>query len=284
VVVLYLALCLQDAKLTLYSGQHKIKIPNIMAQNYKHQRALGLVALLPYLVQAVLGDGSLHRFAPVPLTLKPVALDVACPLPVDDNAVQSSPWTHPPECEHTTDGTVKYCTYTNANHGPRGWSIITTPENAANSASFLIQQLNVSSSRDPPYKMVDIPGKGKGLVATRPIKRYEEILVEHAPMLVDIAFTVKVQATRGYRLLHAAVDRLSDPTSVRELGKSNGLAKDEVENILRTNAFNTPMDGVPHIALYPTVSVGLSMFRSLTRRGTDLRIENQPRLQSKVSL
>ena len=232
-----------------------------MARSYMHQRALRLVALLLYLVQVVLGHGLLHRYASIPLTLKPVALDVVCPLAVDDSAVHSSPWTHPPECEHTTDGTVKYCAYTNSHHGPRGWSIITTPETAANSASFLTQQLNVSSSRDLPYEMVDIPGKGKGLVATRPIKRHEEILVEHAAMLVDIAFTVNVQATRGYRLLHAAVDRLSDPTSVWELGKSNGLAKDEVENILRTNAFNTPMDGVPHIALYPTVSVGVPMRR-----------------------
>ncbi|EAQ83102.1 hypothetical protein CHGG_10920 [Chaetomium globosum CBS 148.51] len=225
-----------------------------MASGPKHQRALGIVTLLPCLFQVVLGHGSLHEYGSVPLTLRPVAVDVTCPLPVDDNAVQSSPWTHPPECEHTTDGTVKYCAYTNSNHGPRGWSIITTPETAANSASFLTQQLNVSSSRDAPYKMVDIPGKGKGIVATRPIKQYEEILVEHAAMLVDIAFTVKVQATRGYRLLHAAVDRLSDPVSVLELGKSNGLAQDEVENILRTNAFNTPMEGVPHLALYPTVS------------------------------
>ncbi|KAH6623778.1 hypothetical protein F5144DRAFT_623646 [Chaetomium tenue] len=225
-----------------------------MASGPKHQRALGLVALLPCLFQAVLAHGSLHEYSSVPLTLRPRALDIACPLPVDDSAVESSPWTHPPECEHTTDGTAKYCAYTNSNHGPRGWSIITTPETAANSASFLTQQLNVSSSRNAPYKMVDIPGRGKGIVATRPIKQYEEILVEHAAMLVDIAFTVKVQATRGYRLLHAAVDRLSDPVSVWELGKSNGLAQDEVENILRTNAFNTPMDGLPHLALYPTVS------------------------------
>ncbi|KAK3291920.1 uncharacterized protein B0H64DRAFT_329754 [Chaetomium fimeti] len=226
-----------------------------MPRNSKHHRALGLVTVLPLLFQAVLGHGSLHEhLASVPLTLRSVSLDVACPLPVDDNAVQSSPWTHPPQCEHTTDGTAKYCAYTNSHHGPRGWSIITTPETAANSASFLTQQLNTTSSRDAPYKMVDIPGKGKGLVATRPIKRHEEILLEHASMLVDLAFTVKVKATLGYRLLHAAVDRLSDPDSVRELGQTNGLAKDKVENILRTNAFHTPMDGVPHIALYPTVS------------------------------
>lgn len=68
-------------------------------------------------------------------------------------------------------------------------------------------------------------------------------------------FTTEVSAFLGYRLLHAAVDQLADPDSVLELEQSNGYARDEVENILRTNAFNTPLGGDPHIALYPVVSV-----------------------------
>jgi hypothetical protein len=102
---------------------------------------------------------------------------------------------------------------------------------------------------------VDVPGKGKGLVAVRPIKQYEEILVDYATLLVDIDFTTKVPAFLGYRLLHAAVDRLSDPASILDLGQSNGFAQDVVENVIRTNAFHTPLGGVPHLALYPTVSV-----------------------------
>ncbi|KAK4038063.1 SET domain-containing protein 5 [Parachaetomium inaequale] len=227
----------------------------------KRQQALVLLTVFPCLAQAVLGHGSLNEYsASTPLTLRPLALDVACPLPVDDNA------THPPECEHSTDTTAKYCANTNSRHGPRGWSIITTPETAANSVSFLNQHLNTSryaSLRDTPYKLIDVPGKGKGLVATRPIKQYEEILLDYATLLVDIMFTTKVSAFLGYRLLHAAVDRLSDPASVLELGQSNGYARDSVENILRTNAFGTLLGGVPHIGLYPMVSVRTRMAMSI---------------------
>jgi hypothetical protein len=263
----------------------------------RNQRARGLVALLSYLAQGVLGGGLLNEYsASVPLALRPLALDVACPLPVDDRAAAAwpslgSPWTHPPECEPSTDRTVKYCTYTNSRHGSRGWSILTTPETAANSVSFLNLQLNTTTSRagagsrDAPYKLVDIPGKGKGLVATRPIKQYDEIVLDYATIMVDIMFTTKVSAFIGYRLLHAAVEQLADPASVLGLGQSSGHARDTVENILRTNAFSTQLGGVPHIALYPTVSVRVHpspRFVSMLAR-LILGIENQPRLQAKVS-
>jgi hypothetical protein len=193
---------------------------------------------------------------------------------VDDSAAAAwpslgSPWTHPPECEPSIDRTVKYCTYTNSRHGSRGWSVLTTPETAANSASFLNLRLNTTASRagagsrDAPYKLVDIPGKGKGLVATRAIKQYDEILLDYATVMVDIMFTTKVSAFIGYRLLRAAVEQLADPASVLELDQSNEHAQDTVENILRTNAFSAQLGGVPHIALYPTVSVrsyGLGVF------------------------
>ena len=120
----------------------------------------------------------------------------------------------------------------------------------------------LAGSRDAPYKFVDIPGKGKGLIAMRPIKRYDEILLDYATLLVDISFTTAVPAFLGYRLLHAAVDRLSDPASILDLGKSNGFAQDDVENVLRTNAFHTMVRGSPHIALYPAVSVRVLKFLS----------------------
>jgi hypothetical protein len=193
---------------------------------------------------------------------------VACPLPVDDSAAAAwpslgSPWTHPPECEPSIDRTAKYCTYTNSRHGSRGWSVVTTPETAANSASFLNLRLNTTAasragaggSQDAPYKLVDMAGKGMGLVATRPIKQYDEIVLDYATVMVDLMFTTKVSAFIGYRLLHAAVEQLADPASVLELDQTNEHAQDTVENILRTNAFNTQLGGVPHLAVYPTVSV-----------------------------
>ncbi|KAL2268232.1 hypothetical protein VTJ83DRAFT_3078 [Remersonia thermophila] len=226
------------------------------------QRALCLAALL---LPAHAGT-----IVPTPPTLQPADLDVTCPLPIDDQPAArpslTSPWTHPPLCVPSTDGTTKFCVYTNSRHGPRGWSILTTPETAADSVWLLNRALNdtdrttttaavAARSREPPaYRVVDIAGKGKGVVTTRKVAKYEEILVDHATFLVDILFTTQVPAFRGYRLLHAAVNQLADPESVLTLGQSNPLARDQVENILRTNGFSTKLGGAPHIALYPVVS------------------------------
>ncbi|GAB1317386.1 SET domain-containing protein [Madurella fahalii] len=225
-------------------------------------KMLGHTTLLPLLTQALLAQASLNECpVSVPITLNSAASNVACPLPVDDISEVwlpgASPWTHPPECVYTAGKAAKYCAYTNSRHGSRGWSIITSPETAADNIGFLNMPLNSSRRtglRDAPYKIVDIPGKGKGLVATRRIKRYQEILVDYATVLVDIAFTTKVPAFQGYRLLHSAVNQLSDPDSVLELDGSSEFAQDRVENVLRTNSFHTNLGGVPHMAVYPAVS------------------------------
>lgn len=212
-----------------------------------------------------------------PFTLHPTDLDITCPLPLEDSdrptvSITSSPWTHPPTCEYTVDKKTKYCVYTNSRHGSRGWSIIATPETAADSAWMLNHAVNNSATpvsfpgipggqqrcgtaAGEKYTMVDIPGKGKGLVATRKIARYEEILVDYATIMVDVMFTSEVPAFKGYKLLHKSVAQLQDPGSVLGLGKSNPLARDDVENILRTNAFSTELGGRKHIALFPIVSV-----------------------------
>lgn len=208
----------------------------------------------------------------VPAALKPRD-GGACPLPIDDDdddedndwLARGAPWTHRPECERTTDGAAKYCAYTNSRHGARGWSIVTSPQTAADSVGLLdshvphvAQQAGANASdAGAPYEVVDVPGKGKGkgLVARRRIRRDEEVLVDYATLLVDVAVARAVPASRGYRLLHAAVDRLADPGSVRGLARSSALARDDVENVLRTNAFRALVGGVPHMALYPAVSV-----------------------------
>jgi len=238
-----------------------------MAAPRGNPRVLGLTTLLLPLAQVVLAHQLFDKcFVPAALPLSLSVPELACPSLEDSHEAtwlsQGSPWTHPPECEHSKDGTTQYCAYTNAGHGSRGWSIITTPETAADSVAFLSKMQNTSrarTSQEAAYKVVDIPGKGKGLVATRAIKQYEEILLDYATVMVDIMFTTEVPAILGYRLLHAAVDRLSDPASVLELGQNNGFAQDTVENILRTNAFHTPIGAVPHIALYPTVSVSMAV-------------------------
>lgn len=108
------------------------------------------------------------------------------------------------------------------------------------------------------YKVVTIPGKGKGVIATKEIKQWEEILLDYATLVVDVGFTVEVNALRGYRLLHKAVEQMGDGgNGVMELGKSSEHAQDVVENVLRTNAFSTRVGEGDYMAVYPTVSVSL---------------------------
>lgn len=160
--------------------------------------------------------------------------------------------------------TRKYCVYTNSHHEARGVSVISTPETAAAMIELLDEKTNSTEAvlqrakelnYDPPWKVVEMPDKGFGVVATRKIKRYEEIMIDHATLLIDVKFASVVQAFKGYRLLHLAADQLRDAESIYSLAQSSELASDEVENVVRTNSFATSLGGQDdHMAVYPLVS------------------------------
>lgn len=191
-----------------------------------------------------------------------------CPSPINEKVLSEpsrwSPWTHAPECVNATGrpGT-EYCVYTNSRHGIGGMSLITTPETAAASID-LLDEIEYPHPRGNsagngsdrwPYKIVDMPGKGKGVVATRVIKQYEELMVDYASLVVDLVFPQALNREVGYDLLHTATDQLSDPRRVLTLGQSSSVAQDAIENVLRTNAFHTVLADREHMALFPDVSV-----------------------------
>ncbi|KAI0376022.1 SET domain-containing protein [Hypomontagnella monticulosa] len=190
---------------------------------------------------------------------------LGCPHPVDTSTAQEpidwSPWTHPPEClpaELSPD--TKYCVFTNSQHGNGGVSLITTPEIAADSADILNDsgythmKSFVNNSAGVAYEVGDIPGKGKGLIATRRIGRAEVIMADWAALIVNLNFPTSVRRMKGYRLLHRATDQLSDPDMVLELAHRSSVSSDILEDILRTNAFSYTLGEDSHMALYPQVS------------------------------
>ncbi|KAM7192440.1 SET domain containing protein [Rhypophila sp. PSN 637] len=222
-----------------------------------------------------------------------------CPLPIDDTTAQEdnplsySPWSHIPTCvmadpklsARKSVPTRKYCVFTNSHHEARGVSIITTPETAASMISLLDEKTNstaalMSRSKelafDPPWKIMEMPNKGGlGVIATRKIKRYEEIMIDHATMLLDIKFASVVLAFKGYRLLHLAADQLRDPDSIYSLAKSTEMAADEVENVVRTNSFSTTLGGdEDHMAIYPLVSVCYNFTPFSEVKCLDMRINH----------
>ncbi|KAI1761147.1 SET domain-containing protein [Hypoxylon sp. FL1150] len=224
-------------------------------------------------LEVIVGSG-FYRGIPIPTRIGQCSLDIPsalqpqksseCSHLVDEDVahlpIDYSPWTHAIDCMHVPKSPdTKYCVFSNSRHGNGGVSIVTTPEIAANEIEMLndsgdthFRSANISA--EPAWKVVDIPGKGKGVVATRHIKRSEAVMADWASLVVHLDFPTSVKRLEGYRHLHIAVDQLSGPDRVLGLARSSTFSNDIVEDVLRTNAFSYPLSGEYHMALYPDVS------------------------------
>ncbi|KAF2800254.1 SET domain-containing protein [Melanomma pulvis-pyrius CBS 109.77] len=193
-----------------------------------------------------------------------------------------APWSHKPHCKTSASLSSlnqKYCAFTSNTTGANGLSIITTPSLAETAAPFFSEDpLSHFLTQDqaeylyynaPPYEIVDhIPGKGKGVVATRLIKKYETFMVDQATVVMDLALEKSMGAPENLELLRTAVQRLRRPESVSGLsGKHNGAKDGEgkeeeaedvtggfEEDIMMTNAFGTTVAGESFRGLFPLVS------------------------------
>lgn len=209
------------------------------------------------------------------LTNPPHALrhdtQLRCPPPIDETIgslpVDWSPWTHRPECvDAESDPTTKYCVYSNSRHGSQGISILTKPKTAADSAGMLNEEFHGGhgiNSTTPSYAIVNIPGKGKGVVATRKISRAEAFMTDWASVVLDLSFPKAVQQQVGHQYLHLAAEQLADPDRVLGLGRSSTKAVDIMEDILGTNSFSYTLGGDSHMALYPEVAVSPTSNRGM---------------------
>lgn len=217
-----------------------------------------------------------------------------CPALLDEETARArgpaawSPWTHAPVCTTDTNATnittadgqkqqpkQKFCVYTNSRHGIGGMSVITTPEAASVSIDLLNEEMprlrksmlntatvdkgnNNDNNTQPAYEIVDLPGKGKGVLATRRIAQYEVFMVDYAALVVDMQVPETVAREEGYRLLSLAAAQVSDPSRVLDLAQTSTAARNPVENVLRSNAFDTLLGGeeASHMALFPDLAVG----------------------------
>ncbi|GAP86997.1 putative mannose-6-phosphate isomerase-like protein [Rosellinia necatrix] len=185
-----------------------------------------------------------------------------CPPPIDETigsqAVDWSPWTHRPGCvDAEKDPGLKYCVYSNSRHGYQGISIITKPKTAADSAGMLNEEFpggHSINTTTPSYAIVDMPLKGKGVVATRKIARAEAFMSDWATVVLDLSFPKVMKQQVGHQYLHLAAEQLSDPDKVLGLGRSSTKAVDIMEDILGTNSFSYTLGGDSHMALYPEVA------------------------------
>ena len=200
-----------------------------------------------------------------------------CPPLVDDETAiltgSWAPWSIPPTCFGPKKGGKgsKLCVYTATRHWAGGpVSVITTPEVAANLASYILDpgvpwlerdrgvpfggEVRAAGSSEP-FEVREIPGKGFGVVATRFIPK-NTILMGEMPVMLSIMEDVEAWESRDFmKLLHRAANQLPR----REQDEVMGLARQNkgyiVYDILNTNTFQVAVDRVAHSGLYPGIAV-----------------------------
>lgn len=203
----------------------------------------------------------------------PSCLEIPPETPSDYDPSQFHPWTHRPFCPAETP----YCVYTSSQFQSRGISVIAMPFSVAKARNdtTAIRSLEVllasdAATRPPspaeptdrPYEIRDIPGKGKGVVATRRIPRGTVLMVEHAAVIADMVFPVRVRRVLGREMLRRAMSRVGKESeeAILELARSSQLPGEvpAAEDVMKTNAFTVKVAGRSQMALFPRVAVCFS--------------------------
>ena len=200
-----------------------------------------------------------------------------CQLPVNDpkrdKKKSLTPWARERYClkEPSDDlGRPEFCLFTSETfRGGYGLSVITTPELAASlegaldDASAPLELLNHPSSplasapeSSLAWEIRDFPGRGKGLVAKRLIKKWEVIMVNWPVMLIRADLFDDLSPGVKRQILDRAAAQLpgSQHDAIRQLAQS--MSGGVVENVLHTNAFSVEVNGIGHVALFTNGSVG----------------------------
>ncbi|KAH7066402.1 hypothetical protein BKA63DRAFT_585461 [Paraphoma chrysanthemicola] len=190
-----------------------------------------------------------------------------------------APWSHPPHCttsQHLTHLGQKFCIYTSNTTGPYGLSLILKPRDAVRATEYLganplesfltrRQAEEMYLGGKQPWEVVDMPGKDKGVVATRRIRRFETFMVDQAAVVVDMDLEKAVRKGESNAMLKLAVERLRAPSVIRDMSAKHNDGKDEEdemdaeegrleEDIMKTNAFGSMVVDVSTRALFPLIS------------------------------
>ncbi|KAH0443625.1 hypothetical protein CcaCcLH18_00938 [Colletotrichum camelliae] len=183
-----------------------------------------------------------------------------------NQTAQQAIWSQKPVCYgYLVDPASKYCVYTDTEYGPNGISIVAKQrvmdasilECLANNRTILPKttaQAHFSrSTTPPPYELVDVEGKGKGLVATRPIAAHEVILTDEATLLLDKNIQRWMTQPDGYRLLNASVAQLPSPAVIADLHRLPAAKGNLVFDTLNANSFAIKLR-MPNRAVLPRIA------------------------------
>ncbi|KAH8906915.1 SET domain-containing protein [Coniochaeta sp. PMI_546] len=104
------------------------------------------------------------------------------------------------------------------------------------------------------FHIVDMAGKGKGVVASRRIDRGSVFMVDYASIIAAVEFPEKMPRFQGHMLLEKAVEQLPDPQRVLSLARSSSTDRALMEDVMRTNSFSITLNDRPWMGLFPQIS------------------------------
>ncbi|KAG0646390.1 N-lysine methyltransferase SMYD2 [Hyphodiscus hymeniophilus] len=169
-------------------------------------------------------------------------------------AIPANLWTEGVKC--IPNITETYCIYTNENFANgRGISFFTTPSIADGIASlpaFTQKDLygNVNNFANPPWEIKQVPGRGRGVFATRTLHRGDPIMAV-TPIGIYHSDAFPHDFPLNYIYLHTAFIQLPKPTQNLFLSTMVYADGDPIMERINTNAFSGEFEGASHFLLYP---------------------------------
>lgn len=219
----------------------------------------------------------------------------SCPLAVDDksspDALAASPWVQPLSCHHAKakpgrrGGTsppggekIVRCAYSNHDFHGVGLSLATRaevaanlvglgaldpPEAAAGASREMLRRFRTGpvdgddgEEGGPAYDVLDLPGKGKGVVARRKILQGEVFMVDYPLLLAETSALGEMPAGVRAAVAKIVFDGLPEAAKAKVLSLAKSTGGDEVLDVFSTNSCGVTMaDGTAHLGLFPEVSV-----------------------------
>ena len=210
---------------------------------------------------------------PPPASLASPAVPPQCPWPMDDHVGDArpdwAPWSHRPYCVYPDKKRAKYCLYSQDSfRNGHGLSVIATPPMAASLATALDDSVVRSDVRAHPsariydvngtelsYEVRQLPGRGLGVVARRPIKKWEVIMVDFPVLIAEMDLLEVMSEEQRRRILRRALLHVDPRERSAVMGLARAFGGDATEDILRTNILAVEVGGQMHMALFTQASV-----------------------------
>lgn len=173
-----------------------------------------------------------------------------------------SPWSYPPTCTPflpSLNSTL--CIYTSTTFASgRGISIFTTPALASHYASlpaFLQPSLLTAqhiNTHTATWRTQSLPGKGTGVLATRPL-HYRDTITAYTPAFLAV---LESELSTQDREVYWRQAILQLPETIRDrflaLSTVYGDERVKVQDVVKANTFQLDIQGVNHLAVWPETS------------------------------